>query len=98
MTYNYWVIDKDTQVKVSPTRVKSVVPSFNVDNANSKSDIASHILPTAATLTIIDPNQREPPIKLPICIEQDSMQCRTSVLIDSASTLNFLSRELLTRN
>ena len=28
---NYWVTDKDTSVKVSPTPVKSVVPSFDVD-------------------------------------------------------------------
>ncbi len=31
----YWVIDKDTSVNVSPTHVKSVVSSLNVVIANS---------------------------------------------------------------
>ena len=60
---NYWVIYKETHVKMSPTDVKSVVPSLNVGNTNSKFDITSHWLPTSATLTITDPNQPEPLIK-----------------------------------
>ena len=51
---NYWAIDKDPPVKVSPTHVKSMVSSLNVCNANIKSDIASHWLPTAAALTNIN--------------------------------------------
>ena len=57
---NYWVIDKDTSVKVSPTLVKSVVSTSDMDNTNRKSDIAAHWLPIAVTLTITDPNQPEP--------------------------------------
>jgi len=60
-------------VEVSPTLVKSVASTLNVGNANSKSGIASHLLSTSATLTIMDPNQPEPLIKLPISIEQDSL-------------------------
>jgi hypothetical protein len=71
---NYWVIDKDTPVKVSPTPVKIVVLSSDVSNANNKSDIASHLIPTAATLTIMNPNEPEPLRKLPISIEHDSLQ------------------------
>ena len=85
---NYWVIDKDTYVKVSPTPVKSVASTFDVGNANGKSNIASHWLPTATSLTIMHPNQPEPLMKLPISIEQDSMQYHTSVSIDSTKTLN----------
>ncbi len=59
-----WVIDKDTPIKVSPTHVKSVALSLTVDNANSKSEIASHWLPKAAPLTIMDPNKPEPLMKL----------------------------------
>ncbi len=55
-------------------------------------------LPTATSSTIMDPNQPKPLMKLPISIEQDSMQYHTSVLIDSTTTLNFVSRDLLTRN
>ena len=55
--------------------------TFDVGNANNKSDIA----PVVA-FTIMGPNQLEPLIKLPISIEQDSMQYQTSVLIDSIST------------
>jgi len=83
---------------VSPTLVKSVVSSLNVGNANSKFDIASHWLPTRATLTIMDPNQPEPFMKLPICIEQDSVQYHTSLLIHSSSTLNVASQDFLMRN
>jgi hypothetical protein len=54
---DYWFIDKDTPMKVSPTLVKSMVSSLNVSNANIKSDIVSHWLPIAASLTIMDPNQ-----------------------------------------
>jgi hypothetical protein len=37
-------------------------------------------------------------MKLPISIEHDSLQFHTSVLIDSATTLNFVSEDFLTRN
>jgi hypothetical protein len=84
---------------VSPTHVKSVDLSSDIDNINSKFDIVAHYwLPTVATLTIVDPNQLEPLTKLPIFLEQDYMQYHTSVLIDSAATLNFLSQDFLTRN
>jgi len=46
----------------------------------------------------VDPNQSEPLMKLPNSIEQDSMQYHTSVLIDSTTTLNFVSQDFLTRN
>ena len=78
--------------------MKSVVSSLNVGNANSKSDVASDWLPTTATLTIMDPNQPEPLLKLQISIEHDSMQHHTSVLIDSTTTLNFANHDFLTRN
>jgi hypothetical protein len=90
---NHWVIDKDTSVKVSPTLVKSVISTGDIDNTNSESDIVAHWLPTAATLTIMDPNQPEPLMKLPISIERDSVQLHTSVLIDSTKTLNFVSQD-----
>jgi len=95
---NYWFIDKDTYAKVSPTLVKSVASSLTVGNVNSKPDIASHWLPTAASLTILDPNQPKPLMKITVSIEQDPMQYHTSVLIDSTTTLNFASRDFLTRN
>ena len=80
-----WAIDKDTHVKVLPTHVKSMVSSLVVGNANNKSKITSHWLPIAATLTITDPNQLDPPIKLPIYIAHDSLQYHTSVLINSTT-------------
>jgi len=96
---NYWVIiDKDTSVEVSPPPMKSVNSSLNVNTTNSKSDIASHWLPKAAALTIMDPNQPDPFKKLPISIEQNSLKFHTSVLIYSATTLNFASEDFLTRN
>jgi hypothetical protein len=95
---NYWVIDKDTSVKVSPPHVKSVDSPLHINKTNSKSEIDSHWLTTAAALTIMDPNQPKPLMKLPISIEQDSLQFHTNVLIDSATTLNFVSRNFLTRN
>jgi hypothetical protein len=60
--------------------------------------MASHWLPTAVALTIMDPNQLEPLLKLPISIEQDSLQFHTSVLIDSVTTLNLVIEDFLTRN
>ncbi len=54
---NYWVIDKDLFVKVSPPLVKSMDLSLNMSTTNSKSDIASHWLPTVAAFTMMDPNQ-----------------------------------------
>ena len=95
---NFGVIDKDTSVKVSPTRVKGVFSALNVGNANSKSNIASHWLPTAAALTIVNPRQPKPLMKLPISIEQDSLQSHTSMLIDSRATLNLVSQDFLTRH
>jgi len=46
----------------------------------------------------MDPNQPKPLMKLPISIEQDSLQFNTNVLIDSATTFNFVSKDFLTRN
>ena len=46
----------------------------------------------------MDSNQQEPLIKLTISIRQGSSQYHTSVLIDSASILNFASQDILTRN
>jgi len=85
-------------VKVSQTHVRSVVSTCDTDNTNNKSDIVGHWLPTFATLTIREPNQPEPLMKLPISIDQDSMQYRKTVLIDSAATLNFVRHDFLTRN
>ena len=77
---NYWVIDKDTPMKVAPTcHVKSMVSSLEVSNDNNKSDIVFQWLLTAATLTIMDPNQPKPLIKLPIYIEHDLLQYHISV-------------------
>jgi hypothetical protein len=86
---NYWVIDKDTSVKAYPPHVKSVDLTLTMDETNNKSNIAFKWLPTTAALTIMDPNQPRPLIKLPISIEQESLQFRTNVLIDTEATLNF---------
>ena len=94
----FWVIDKDTTVKVSPPHVTSVSSSLNMSTTNSKSDSVSHWLPIAAVLTIMDPNQPKPLMKSPISIEQDFFQFHTSVLIDSATKLYFTSEDFLTRN
>jgi hypothetical protein len=69
-----------------------------MDNINSKSEMVAHWLPIVAALTIMDPNQPKPLMQLPICIEQDSMKYHTTVLIDLATTLNFVGQDFLTRN
>jgi hypothetical protein len=53
---NYWVIDKDTHVKVSSTHVHSVSSPIDVTNSTNQSDIAPHWLPSTTVLTIMDPN------------------------------------------
>ena len=85
-------------MKVSPTLVKSVVSSLDIDKTNSTSEIASQWVPTSATLTIMDHNQSDPLIELSISIEQDVLQYLTTVLINSAITLNFVSQKFLKRN
>ena len=94
----YWVIDKDTSVNASPHPVRSVDLSIPVNKTTTKFDIDSQWFPTAVALSTMDPNQPEPLMKLPISIEQDSLQFHTDVLIDSAPTLNFMSQDFLTRN
>jgi hypothetical protein len=95
---NYWIIDKDTYVKVSPTHVKSVALPCNIDNTNNNSDSVAHWLPTATKLTIMDTSRPNPLVKLPIFIEQDSMQYHMSESIDSITTLNFASRDFSKQN
>ncbi len=91
---NYWVIiDKGTPVKVSSTLVQSVGSPVEVTNSTNQSDIASHWLPSAAVLTIMDPNEPEPLMKFPISTEYGSLRYDTNVLIDSATTLNFVSQD-----
>jgi len=69
---NYWVIYEDTHVKVSSTHVQSVSSPIHITSSTNQSYIALHWLPSAAVLTIMDPNEPEPLIKLPISIEYDS--------------------------
>ena len=53
---NYWVIDKDTTVEVSPTLVQSMGSSIDMDNTTTRTEMVDHWLPTVATLTIMDRN------------------------------------------
>jgi len=69
-----------------------------MDNTNSKSEIVALWLPTFPGLTLMDLDQPEPLMKLSISIKQYSRQYHTIVLIDSAATLNFVSRDFLKRN
>ena len=66
---------------MASTHVQSVSSVIDT-TSNNQSDIASHWLPSAAVLTIMDPNEPEPLMKLPISIEYDSLRYVTSVLID----------------
>ena len=90
---NYRVVDKDTLVKVSSTPVQSVSSPIDITNSTNQSDIAPHWLPSAAVLIIMDSNELEPLMKLPISLDYDSLRDDTSVLIDSTTTLNFVSQE-----
>ena len=55
--------------------------SSPIDNTNTTNqyDIASQWIPSATALTIMDPNDPEPLMKLPIPIEYDSLRYETSV-------------------
>ncbi len=68
-----------------------MVPSVDVGNTTTKSEIAYHWLPTTTTLTIMDPNQLELLIKLPNSTRHETLQCHTTRLIYLATTLNFVS-------
>jgi len=46
----------------------------------------------------MDPSQSDSLVKSPISLEQDSLRCDTSVLIESAATLGFFSRISLNHN
>ena len=85
-------------MKVSLPSVKSVDSPLNINKTISKTEIASYLLPTVDALTITDPNQPEPLMKLPISIEKDSLQFQKNVLIDSLATLNVVSQDFFTRN
>ena len=78
--------------------MQSVSSPIYITNSPNQSDIASHWLPSAAVFTIMDPNEPEPLMKFLISIEYGSLRYDTGVLIDLAATLNFASREFLTRN
>jgi hypothetical protein len=96
---NYWIIDKDTLVKVLSTRVQSVSSPRDITHTTNQSYIASNWLPPAIALIIVDLSEPELLMKLPIFIENDSLRYDTSVLIlDSSTTLNFVSQEFLIRN
>ncbi len=60
-------------MKVSFTPVQSVSSPVEVTNSTNQPYIASHWLPSAAVLTIMDPNEPEPLMKLPISIEYGSV-------------------------
>jgi len=83
---------------VSSTRVHSVNFSIEITTCTNQSDIDSHWLPSAAALTKMDPNEPEPLMKLPISIENDPSRYDTTVIIDSARTLNFASQKCLVHN
>jgi hypothetical protein len=85
-------------MRVSPPPTQRVDSSLPLDATDSKSESAFQWLPTAAALSIIDPNQPKPLMKLPISIEQNSIQFHTTVLIDSVATLNFVCQNFVTQN
>ena len=80
------------------TPVTTVTFPKDIDKPSTTPDIVAHWLPTSTTLTIMDPNQPSPLMKLPISIEHDLVQFHTTVLVDFAATLNFVSQDFLTRN
>ncbi len=67
----YWVVNKATHVKVSPTLVHIMVSLIDIENITTQTEMAYHWLPTAVSLAIMDPNQPEPHMKLTISIRQD---------------------------
>jgi hypothetical protein len=76
-------------VNVTSTHVQSVSSPIDITNSTNQSNIASHWLPSAFALTIMDPNEPEPLMKVQISIEYDSLRYDTNVFIDSAATLYF---------
>jgi hypothetical protein len=46
----------------------------------------------------MDPSQSDSLMKSPISLDQDSLRCDTFVLIDSVTTLSFLSQISLNQN
>jgi hypothetical protein len=62
---NYWVVDKDTSVKVSPTLVQNMGSAINIGNTTTQTEMADHWLPTVAALIIMDSNQPKSHMKLP---------------------------------
>jgi hypothetical protein len=98
LAYCYWVIDKDISVKISSTRVKSVIYPIDIIIDTEQSGIVPRWLPTVTTSTKIDPSQSKPLLKLPNSIEQESLRCDTSVLIDLAAYLGFESQQSLNQN
>ncbi len=94
---NYWVIDKDTPIKV-PLITMQPIPVGEPPSTTDIPEMAAHWFPIASALTILDPNQPSPLMKLPISLMVDSNSISTTALIDSAASLNFVSIEFLTRN
>ena len=60
-------------MKVSPTFVQNMGSSMDMDTTTAQTEMAGHLLPTAATLTIMDSNQPEPLMKIPISIRKNSL-------------------------
>ena len=58
-------------MKVSPTHLQSMGSSIDIDNTTTHTKMAYHRLLTAATLTIMDPDEPKPLMKLSFYIGQD---------------------------
>ena len=75
-----------------------MISLVDISTATQQSNIFSRWLPTVPTSTKIDPSQSKPLLKLPNSIEQESLRCDTSVLIDLAAYLGFESQQSLNQN
>ena len=65
-----------------------------VEENNAFSEAADRWLPKAAAYVIMDPDQPEPLMRLPISFDG----CDTDALVDNAATLNFVSGEFVDRH
>ena len=65
-----------------------------VEENNAFSEAADRWLPKAAAYVIMDPDQPEPLMRLPISFDG----CDTDALVDNAATLNFVSGDFVDRH
>jgi hypothetical protein len=99
---NFWLIDANTPVlsPMTSTNIRALKPNVITTQLESNATIeaANKYLSTTATIVIMDPYKAEALMRFTADVSLNNLSAKADTLIDTAASLNFVSKEFLLTN